>query len=130
MGLPLTLFYDAEDRIMIRVYYLETERIDNTDTVKGIEFIHNAILSIEGTLKKLIQDTTDIEHNGLIAVATSWREATPDEIAQLATLPPPPPPDPDYDRVCELLASSPEVITQPAIWELLRIFGKKLGYRF
>lgn len=40
-----------------------------------------------------------------------------------------PSPDLDYDRACELLATSSSVITQPEIWELLRIFGKKLGYR-
>lgn len=42
----------------------------------------------------------------------------------------PPPPDPDYARACEILKTSPAVITQPEIWELLRIFGKKLGYQF
>jgi len=77
---------------MIRTYYLETVRIDNTDTVKGIEYIHNAVLDVEGTLRKLIQDTTAEEHNGLIAVAVSWREATQDEVTQLEALPPPPPP--------------------------------------
>ena len=38
------------------------------------------------------------------------------------------PPDPDYLRACELLATSPKVITMPEIWELLRIFGRKLGF--
>jgi len=40
------------------------------------------------------------------------------------------PPDGDIARAEELLASSPQVITQPEIWELLRIFGRRLGYRF
>ena len=68
---------------MIRIYYLETERIANTDTVKGIQYIHDAILDVEGTLRKLIQDTTDIEHTGLIKVAKSWREAEKQEIDSL-----------------------------------------------
>lgn len=76
---------------MIRVYYLETERIGNTDTLKGIEYIHDAILGVEDSLRKLIQDTTDGEHAGLIAVAVSRRVATPDEIALLAALPAPAP---------------------------------------
>lgn len=33
-------------------------------------------------------------------------------------------------RAQEILASSPDVITQPEIWELLRIFGRRLGYDF
>lgn len=44
---------------------------------------------------------------------------------------------PDYDllmsdaiRAEELLATSPAVITQPQIWELLRIFGRRLGFSF
>ncbi len=72
---------------MKRVYYLETELIDNTEVIKGAQYIHNAVLDVEGTLRKLIQDTTNTEHTGLIAVAVSWREANTNEIAQLATLP-------------------------------------------
>jgi hypothetical protein len=68
---------------MIRVYYLETEKIDNTEYCKGQQYIHRAILEVEGTLRKLLQDTTDGEHNGLIKVADSWREANQDEIAGL-----------------------------------------------
>ena len=74
---------------MKRVYYLGIERIDKVEVVKGAAFIHDAILGIEGTQRKLIQDTTQAEHDGLISVATSWREATQEEIAQLAMLPPP-----------------------------------------
>lgn len=36
---------------------------------------------------------------------------------------------PDYIRASELLATSPDVIKMPEVWELLRIFGRKLGYR-
>jgi len=77
---------------MIRVYYLETERIANTDTVNGIQYIHDAILGVEGILRVLIQDTTVPEHNFLIAIAKSWRAATAAESTLLATLPPPAPP--------------------------------------
>lgn len=38
--------------------------------------------------------------------------------------------DADYLRAQELLASSPQVITQPEMWELMRIIGRKLGYHF
>lgn len=41
---------------------------------------------------------------------------------------PPPEPDPDTVRVREILATSPDVITQPEIWELVRIFGRRLGF--
>lgn len=37
--------------------------------------------------------------------------------------------EPDYSRACELLTSSPSVITQPEMWELMRIFGRHMGYK-
>ena len=115
---------------MIRVYYLDTIIINQTEVVVGSEYIHQAILSVEGTLRKLIQDTTDVEHSALASLAESWRDATPQEIAALDALPAVPPPDPDYIRACEILGSSPDVITQPEIWELLRLIGRRLGYHF
>jgi len=42
----------------------------------------------------------------------------------------PPIADPDTLRAQEILGTSPDAITAPEQWELLRIFGKKLGYRF
>lgn len=39
-------------------------------------------------------------------------------------------PDPDTIRAQEILASSPDAITMPEMWELMRIFGRRLGYRF
>jgi hypothetical protein len=68
---------------MIKVYYLKTERIEGTDTVEGIQFIHYAVLGVEGVLRKLIQDTTVAEDTGLSAVAVETRKATAGEIAQL-----------------------------------------------
>jgi hypothetical protein len=59
-------------------------------------------------------------------------ELTPEEEQELAKLealfPTPRPPTEDELRVKELLATSPLVITQPEIWELLRILGRKLGF--
>lgn len=40
---------------------------------------------------------------------------------------PPVPPDPDRVRAQELLSNSPDVITQPEMWELMRIFGRLHG---
>jgi len=71
---------------VIRVYYLKTQRVNNTDIVNGNEYIHGAILDDEGTLRKLIQDTTDNEHAGLIKVAEKWRDATEDEVQQLEAM--------------------------------------------
>lgn len=117
---------------MVRIYYLETEIIDNAEVVKGIEYIHGGVLGVEGILRKLTQDTTEDEHNGLAAIAVSWREATADEILQLEAIIAmtyQPLPDPDYDKACGLLARSPPAITMVEAWELLRLFGKRLGYR-
>ncbi|GAH87660.1 unnamed protein product, partial [marine sediment metagenome] len=35
---------------------------------------------------------------------------------------------PDAVRAAELLATSAAVITMPEVWELLRIYGRKLGF--
>lgn len=39
-------------------------------------------------------------------------------------------PTPDYLRACEILSQSPPAMTMIEVWELLRILGKSLGYRF
>jgi len=70
---------------MIRVYFLEKEIKDKIDTVKGIEYIHNAILDVEGALNKLIQDTTDLEHTELSRLAENWRNASDEEKKQFQT---------------------------------------------
>lgn len=36
--------------------------------------------------------------------------------------------EPEKSRAEEILKNSPVAITLPEIWELLRIFGRKLGY--
>lgn len=74
---------------MIRTYFLKTKRIDGVDTCDGMEFIHDALLTTEGELRKLIQDTTDTEHKGLIKVADNWRETDKEEIAIFQKMPKP-----------------------------------------
>lgn len=117
---------------MIRVYFLPVETIDGTEQVAGIEWIHDALLECteDPNIRKLTQDTTQTEHDGLVAVAIAWRDATQEEItlfnAQVEIIPP----DPDTLRAEELLSSSPDAIAMPEMWELMRIFGRRLGYDF
>lgn len=80
---------------MLRVYYLQTELIDGVETVLGIEHIRHAILETEDSLRKLIQDTIEEEHNALILLADTWREASTVEqqqfqLAEFPDLTPPP----------------------------------------
>jgi hypothetical protein len=70
---------------MIRTYYLETETINDSLQCKAQQYIHNAMLSIEGNLRKLVQDTTSIEHDELIKAAKSWRLPTDDETVSFTT---------------------------------------------
>lgn len=113
----------------MKVYFLPVDLVDGTHQVVGVEFIHDALL--EGTevpdIMKLIQDTTDAEHAGLVASGAVPAEATQEDIdryyAQVVIMPP----DPDIVRAQELLGTSPAVITQVEIWELMRIFGRRLG---
>ena len=117
---------------MIRVYFLPVETIDGTEQVAGIEFMHDALLECteDPQVRCLIQNTTQDEHDGLVAVALTWREPEAIELAQFNAREIEPPPSADTLRAQELLASSPDVITQPEQWELLRIFGRRLGYDF
>lgn len=117
---------------MIRVYILPVETINSTEVVAGSELIHDALLecTIDPHVRKLTMDTTQEEHDSLVAVAGDTYPATQEEIdrynAQVSIYEP----DPDTIRACEILATSPDVITQPEIWELLRIIGRRLGYHF
>jgi len=115
---------------MIRVYYLHVVSVDGTEQVSGIEFIHDALLECgeDTAVRVLTQDTTPDEHAHLIAAALFWQEATQDEIDRYHNQVVITTPDPDTIRAEELLATSPSVITQPELWELMRIFGRRLGY--
>lgn len=72
---------------MIRVYYLDTQITDNIESIIGQQYIHHALIDMEGTLRKVIQNTSDKEHNALIALAFSWREPTAAELNGYATIP-------------------------------------------
>jgi len=115
---------------MIRTYILPVVNIDGTEQVAGIEIIHDALLltTTDHFERKLIMDTIALEHAILESFANAWWEAYEDELKQYNSQVEIIPPDPDTIRAEELLANSPEVITQPEMWELMRIFGRRLGY--
>lgn len=117
---------------MIRTYLLGVVTLNNTEQVLGSEYIHDALLEAtdDPLVRKLIMDTTPEEHAYLVNWALSWSEATQEEIGLFNTMVIIYPPSADYIRTCELLESSPDVITQPEIWELMRLIGRRLGYRF
>ncbi|MBA7706769.1 hypothetical protein ES703_115626 [subsurface metagenome] len=114
---------------MIKVYLLPIETIDGTEQVAGIDLIHDALLDTteDPLIRKLIQDTTDQEHAQLATLSLEHRDATPEELALFEARELAPEPDADTLRAQELLATSPSVITQPEMWELMRIFGRRLG---
>ena len=117
---------------MIRTYFLPVETIDGVEQVAGIGQIHDAVLlcSEQSDIRKLIQDTTLLEHTTLAYLSTEWREPTQEEIDLFNARRVPPEPSPDTLRAQELLANLPASITQPEMWELMRIFGRRLGYDF
>lgn len=113
---------------MIRVYFLPVENIDGTDKVTGSEFIHDALLdcTIDPMIRKLIMDTTQDEHDSLVVAGGIPATPSPEDLKRYATQVVITPPDPDLERARELLSTSPQVITQPEMWELMRIYGRKL----
>ncbi len=115
--------------MMIRIYFLPVETIDGVDRVAGADSIHEALLlcTDQPDTRKLIMDTSQDEHDALLIVAIEVRDATQEELDQYAARVIIPPPDPDAIRAAELLANSPVVITQPEMWELMRIFGRSLN---
>jgi len=117
---------------MIRIYFLPVKTIGGVDTVAGSDIVHDAILECteQPDTRKLIMDTTDAEHASLCSVAVDFRDASPDEVNQYNNQVTITPPSPDDLRAAKLLANSPQVITQPEMWELMRIFGRRLGYDF
>ncbi|MBA7590976.1 hypothetical protein ES708_33121 [subsurface metagenome] len=117
---------------MIRTYYLPVQIINGSEAVAGIQVIEGGLLLTTEApdLRKLIMDTSDDQHAQLSAIALDWNEATPEELELFNSQVIITPPDPDTIRAEELLITSPAVITQPEMWELVRIFGRRLGYRF
>ena len=78
---------------------------------------------VEAGETKSVQSCSNDEH--VVPGAVEIDEA--EFRAFLATLPPIPEFDPDRVRAAELLLTSPDVITMPEMWELLRIFGRFHG---
>jgi len=117
---------------MITVYLLPVETLNGCDVVAGAEHIHDAVLECteNPNVRKLIMDTTLDEEIALSDVALNVYLPDSEELAIYNAREIAPPPDADALRAAELLAMSPPVITLPEIWELLRIFGRRLGYDF
>ena len=117
---------------MIRGYLLPVETVDGTEQAVGIDLIHDALLltTPNPNARLLIMDTTTAEHNELALIALECPTLTQEQEALFNSSVVPDMPDPDTLRAEELLSHSPDVITQPEQWELLRIIGRRLGYRF
>lgn len=116
---------------MIRVYILPVIIEAGTEKVLGSEFIHDAVLlgMPDPTQRKLIMDTTTTEHIDLSAIALDLPTPTQADIDLYGETVEVLPPDPDTIRAEELLATSASVISMPEMWELVRIFGRRLGYK-
>ena len=117
---------------MIRVYLLPVITIGGVEAVDGSQNIFTGVLDTtpDPDIRRLIMDTTPTQHDALAIVAVSWTNATQDEIDYFNGTVIVDPLTPDTLRAEELLASSPQVITQPEMWQLMRIFGRRHGYRF
>lgn len=76
---------------MLRVYILPVERINNTDTVRGIDYIHDAILTYDKYMAVLIQNTNPQEDTALSILAAMTRIPTAKEIASFNSLEKAPP---------------------------------------
>lgn len=114
---------------MIYVYLLPVLIVDGAEQVAGLDLIHHALLQTTESpdIRLLIQDVTPEEHVGLSLECLSSRDPTTAEILlyhQMVTVIPP---NPDIIRARQLLGNSPEVISQPEMWELMRIFGRLHG---
>lgn len=79
------------------------KRLNSDGTIRTVES-YSHILDVEGAI-----EITKGQFNEYIASLPA---------------PKPEPPSPDTLRAQELLTTSPLVITQPEIWELMRIFGR------
>lgn len=114
---------------MLNIYYLPVENINGTDIIAGSDLIHDAILDAteEPDIRKLIMEVTQDEHNQLSVIALAFRATTDAERDYYTANVFHDIPDPDIIRAKELLANSPDVISQPEMWELMRIFGRLLG---
>lgn len=117
---------------MIRGYLLPVDTVNSTEQVAGTHIIHHALLlgTEHPDVRLLIMDTTTTEHDYLVLLALECPDLTQEQLDLFNSNRVLDIPDPDTLRAEELLASSPDVITQPEQWELLRIIGRRLGYHF
>lgn len=115
---------------MIRGYLLPLETVNGSEQVVGIDQIHNAVLSTtsDPDVYKLIMDTTTPEHEALSLLAIEVLFTTLEDLASFYARTEPHILSPNELRAQELLETSPAVITMPEMWELLRIYGRRLGY--
>lgn len=115
---------------MIRVYLLPVVTIDGTQHVAGEEFIHNALLECTANPleRQLTQDTTQADHDGLVSVALSYRDATPEENDRWHELVPVITPDPNVEALKLLLKTNPHNLTIAIIWEAIFRLGKYHGF--
>ena len=69
---------------MKKVYTLPVARTGDTDTVAGIDLMHDATLTLDNDQATLIMDTTTDEDRQLSALASNVRAASIEEERQLA----------------------------------------------
>lgn len=75
-------------------------------------------------------EIVSVEAKSLDATSPNFVKATKAEYdGFIASLPPPEPipPNPDEVRLAEIVATSPEAITMPDIWEAIRILARLRG---
>lgn len=113
----------------LNVYFLPWSGNDFTNVILKEQLIHHAIVlpTDDIDIRKVIMNTNALTHDRLCFVAHSWRLPTTEERDEYASAAIFPPQDPDLLICEELLGQSSEAITQPEIWQLLRIFGRRLG---
>lgn len=60
-----------------RRYILKTEIINSVEKVLGSSNLHDCLIEFDSITKiaKVTMDTTEAEHNALIALADSWENA-------------------------------------------------------
>ena len=82
---------------MIKVYLLEVEKIDNTEVIKGIEFISQAVIEGSHVRRVIIEENPNLE-----ALAVGVEEPTQNEIDRWNALPEPTTPRNLFEEVDEL----------------------------
>ena len=113
---------------MIKVYILPVERLDNTDTVVGIEYIHDALLTYNVEQATLIQDTFPNEDAALSLLAIEVRDPTSEEIARFEAIEPTLPPTADEIRLKEICDIGNSAIPIPVLAEGFKLLCKRLGF--